>query len=233
VTRSVPTPTRAPLPLPETSPLTPPESFASRLAALGVDIDANAVVRLGDFLARLLAMNEQCNLTAITDPVEAWTRHGLDALSLVPLLADLPAGARVLDMGSGGGVPGIPLAITRPDLRFTLVDATAKKTAFLVAVAEALRLDNVTVINARAEELASGELQRSFDVVTARAVAKLAALLPWTAPFAKARGRLLLIKGERADQELADAAKALRRFRCTHERTVQTPTGRLIVLRAD
>ncbi|NUO50097.1 MAG: 16S rRNA (guanine(527)-N(7))-methyltransferase RsmG [Polyangiaceae bacterium] len=178
-------------------------------------------------------MNEQVNLTAITDPVEAWTRHGLDALSLVPLLADLPAGARVLDMGAGGGVPGIPLAIARPDLRFTLVDATAKKTAFLVAVAEALGLDNVTVINGRAEELASGELERAFDAVTARAVAKISGLLAWTAPFAKSRGRLLFIKGQRADQELADAAKALRRFRCTHERTVETPTGRVVVLRAD
>jgi 16S rRNA (guanine527-N7)-methyltransferase len=178
-------------------------------------------------------MNEQINLTAITDPTEAWTRHGLDAFSLVPLLADLPAGARVLDMGSGGGVPGIPLAIARPDLRFTLVDATAKKTAFLVAVADAVGLDNVTVINARAEELTSGDLRRAFDAVTARAVAKIAALLPWTAPFAKAGGRLLFIKGERAGQELADAAKALRRFRCTHERTVQTQTGRVVVLRAE
>ncbi len=233
MTRPAPTSPRAPLPLPETSPLSPPESFAANLAAIGADIDQAAITRLGDFLARLLAMNEQVNLTAITDPTEAWTRHGLDAFSLVPLLADLPAGARVLDMGSGGGVPGIPLAIARPDLRFTLVDATAKKTAFLVAVADALGLDNVTVINARAEELTSGDLRRAFDAVTARAVAKIAALLPWTAPFAKAGGRLLFIKGERAGEELADAAKALRRFRCTHERTVQTQTGRVVVLRAE
>src|SRR5690349_15133010 len=102
VTRSA-SPPRAPLPLPETPPLSPPESFASGLAAIGASVDTAAISRLGDFLARLLAMNEQCNLTAITDPVEAWTRHGLDALSLLPLLADLPAGARVLDVGSGGG----------------------------------------------------------------------------------------------------------------------------------
>src|SRR5690606_12135457 len=114
-----------------------------RLAAIGVALDDVAIGRLGDFLARLLAMNEQVNLTSITDPDGAWTRHALDALTLVPHLADLPAGARVLDVGSGGGVPGIPLAIARPDLRVTLVEATEKKCAFLRGVADAIGLPGV------------------------------------------------------------------------------------------
>ncbi len=230
VTRTPAPPARPPLPLPAPAPLAPPEGFAAELAAFGVTVDAPTVARLGDFLARLLAMNELVNLTAITEPAEAWSRHVLDALTLVPLLAELPAGARVLDMGSGGGVPGIPLAILRADLRFTLVDATAKKAAFLTAVASALHLDNVSVVCARAEDLARGDLRRSFHVVTARAVAKLGTLLAWTAPFAKPQGRLLLIKGARADQELAAARGALRRFGCTHERTMNTPTGRVLVL---
>jgi 16S rRNA (guanine527-N7)-methyltransferase len=224
-------PRRPPLALPVPVPLAAPADLHDRLAAIGVTLASEHVTRLGDYLARLLAMNEQVNLTRITDPAEAWERHVLDALTLVPHLADLPAGARVLDVGSGGGVPGIPLAIARPDLRVTLVEATEKKVAFLRAVANVLGLTQVDAIADRAERLAETDLRGSFDVVTARALAKLTALLPWTAPFARRGGRLLLIKGAQADKELADARHALRRFHCTHERTERTPTGRIVVLR--
>jgi 16S rRNA (guanine527-N7)-methyltransferase len=221
---------RPSLPLPAVAPLAAPADFTDRLAQLGVTLDDAALRKLGTFLALLLAMNEQVNLTAITEPAEAWSRHALDALSLVPLFADLPAHARVLDVGSGGGVPGIPLAIARPDLEVTLLDATEKKVAFLRAAAAEVGLPNVDAVCGRAEEV---HFDHGFDVVTARAVAKLPTLLAWTAPFAKKGGRLLLIKGERADIELRDAAKMLRRFRCEHEKTVQTPTGRIVVLRVD
>ena len=223
-------PRRPPLPLPVVAPLTAPADFADRLAELGVTLDDVARAKLGTFLALLLAMNEQVNLTAIVEPSAAWSRHVLDGLSLVPLLADLPAGARVLDVGSGGGVPGLPLAIARPDLSFTLLDGTEKKVALLCAAIAELGLANVEAVCGRAEDVDFGE---RFDVVTARAVAKLPTLLEWTAPFAKEGGRLLLIKGERADLELRDAAKMLRRFRCAHERTVQTPTGRIVILRVE
>ena len=219
---------RAPLPLPAAAPLAPPPDFDERVAALGVTLAPDAVAQLGAFLAFLLAMNEHVNLTAITDPNEAWSRHVLDALTLAPLLADLPAGARVLDVGSGGGVPGIPLAIARPDLRVTLLDATEKKVAFLRAVVAELGLANVDAVCGRAEEV---ELGAVFDVVVARAVAKLPTLLGWTAPFAKRGGQLLLVKGERAEIELKEATKRLRQLRCEHERTVATPTGRILVLR--
>lgn len=195
-----------------------------------MSLSAPTVARLGDYLARLIAMNELVNLTSITDPAEVWTRHALDALTLVPHLTSLQEGAKVLDVGSGGGVPGIVLAIARPDLRVTLVDATEKKVAFLAAVAGALGLERVTAIAGRAEKLAEGPMCATFDVVTARALAKVGALLPWTVPFVKPGGRLLLIKGERAEQELVAARRALVHFRCTHDRTVLTPTGRVVVL---
>lgn len=219
---------RAPLPLPAAAPLAPPPDFDARLAELGVSLAPGAVTQLGAFLAFLLAMNEHVNLTAITEPTEAWSRHVLDALTIAPLLADLPAGARLLDVGSGGGVPGIPLAIARPDLHVTLLDATEKKVAFLRAVVAELGLTNVDAVCGRAEDV---DLGATFDVVAARAVAKLPTLLGWTAPFAKRGGRLLLIKGERAEIELKEAAKRLRQLRCEHERTVATPTGRILVLR--
>lgn len=221
-------PRRSPLPVPDVAALAIPADLGSSLAAIGVTLEDAAIGKVASFLALLIAMNEQVNLTAITEPAAAWSRHALDALSLVPALADLPAGASVLDVGTGGGVPGIPLAIARPDLRFTLLDATEKKIAFVRAAAAKLGLANVDAVAGRAEEAG---FDRSFDVVAARALAPIKKLLAWTAPFAKPGGRLVLIKGERAETELHEAAKELRRFRCTHERTSLTPTGRIVVLR--
>jgi 16S rRNA (guanine527-N7)-methyltransferase len=219
---------RAPLTLPSPAPLAPPEDWPSRLASIGVALAPETVATLGDFLARLLAMNAQMNLTAITTPAEAWTRHILDALTLLPALRALRTGARVVDVGSGGGVPAIPLAIALPELRFTLVEATQKKAWFLTEVSRALRLGNVTVHPERAEVLASGPLARSYDAVTARAVAKLDALLPWTAPLARPGAMLLFIKGARADEELREARKIAARLDCRHHSTTLTSTGRVV-----
>jgi 16S rRNA (guanine527-N7)-methyltransferase len=225
-------PKRAPLSLPPATPLAVPGDFDAALAGIGVTLPQTAIARVADYLGLLRAMNEHVNLTAITEPDAMWTRHALDALTIVPLLEKLPAGGALADVGSGGGVPGIILAIARPDLRVTLIEATEKKAAFLVAVAAALQLENVAVEAARAEDLTRGAHARAFDVVTARAVAKVRALLPWTFPFVKPRGRLIFVKGERAPIELADARRDLARLGCTHERTITTPTGRLVILRA-
>ena len=206
-----------------------PPWFAEGLAEIGVSIDDATRERLGAYLARLFATNEVMNLTSITDLDEAWRKHVLDALTIVPLLAKLPAAAQVADVGSGGGVPGIPLALARPDLRFVLVEATRKKAAFLEAVAAELKLSNVRVVADRAETLAA--TKPAFDAVTARAVASLDVLIGWTAPLVRRGGRLFLIKGQRADAELLAAKKALARFHCAHERTIATPTGRIVVLR--
>ena len=222
---------RAPLPLLERPPLEPPATFIASLSALGVSLDASMLGKLGSYLARLLAMNEQMNLTGIVDPHEVWEKHALDALTILPELRSLPRGARVVDVGSGGGVPGIPLAIARPDLRVTLIEATKKKCEFLAAISDALELDGLEVRAARAEDLVRGELRGAFDAVTARAVAPLVRLLPLTAPFAKPGGLVVLIKGQRADEELLQAEKVLRKERVRHEHTRQMTTGRVVVLR--
>jgi 16S rRNA (guanine527-N7)-methyltransferase len=221
---------REPLSLPPVPGLEVPEGMGERLAAIGANVSAGCLVTVGHYLARLLAMNERMNLTSVTDTPSAWERHAFDALSLVPHLAAVPAGGRLVDVGSGGGIPGIVLAIARPDLQITLIEATQKKAHFLSAVNAELKLANVDVRAERAEKLAEGPLARQFDVVTARALARLASLIPLTAPFARADGRLLLIKGQRAGEELAEATAALAAHRMRHETTVATPTGRIVIL---
>ena len=222
---------RPAIPLPIPAPLTPPEGFAARLTAIGVTLDEATIVRLGDFLARMLAMNELMNLTAIKDPVEAWEKHILDALTLFPHLAELSAGARLVDIGSGGGIPGIPLAIVRPDLQVTLVEATLKKATFLTAVSAALGLTNVSVRAERAEQLGKGDLRGMFDAVTARAVGRLVMLVPLTSPFARPGGLVLLVKGQRAEEEIAEASWVLGRQRVSLVKTLPTPTGKIVILR--
>lgn len=138
------------------------------------------------------------------------SRHVPEAVALAHLLPEGPL--RVLDVGTGGGFPGMVVAITRPDLVVTLLDATRKKTAFLEQVATDLGL-SVQVRTGRAEELArEAELAGSFDLVTARAVAALDRLLPWTLPFLRPGGHLYAVKGERWQEELEAASEALRRL---------------------
>lgn len=218
------------IPLPEVAALTAPEGFEARLLGLGVRVAPEELAKIGNFLALLVAMNDRMNLTAIVEPAAAWERHALDALSLVPELAALPAGARVADLGSGGGVPALPLAIVRPDLAFTLVESTRKKAAFLADAAHALELTHVTSLAERAEAVGRGPLRGTFDAVTARALARLADLVPLAAPLLRPLGRMLFIKGQRADAELAEAAPLLARLRIRHLATRPTPTGRIVVL---
>lgn len=221
--------TRPPLDLAEVEPLSPPDGFVARLEAAGLSVPEPTLRELGAYLAGLLAMNTRMNLTSVRDPEAAWDRHILDSLTLLPLLADVASGARLVDVGSGGGLPALPIAIARPDLRVTMVESTKKKAQFLRTISQRLGLSGVVVKGERAEQL--HKFRRGhFDVATARAVARLSKLIPLTAPLVKRGGRLLLIKGQRAPEELADAKKALRQAGLQHAETVLTPTGRVVVL---
>ena len=222
--------TRDQLLLPTVPGLAAPDGFHGRVTALGLTLGDSQIVLLGDYLARLLAMNQRMNLTAIVDPSEAWIRHVEDALYLGPMLSDLAKGARIADVGSGGGLPAIPLAIAFPDLLFSLIESTQKKAAFLRDLAAALGLRNVSVLPVRAELVALGRMRGSFEVITARAVAKLSLLVPLTAPLLRDGGRMLFIKGQRVDEELALAAAAILDAHMIHRDTIATPTGRVVVL---
>jgi 16S rRNA (guanine527-N7)-methyltransferase len=160
------------------------------------------------YLDLLVEVNARMNLTRITDRESARVLHIADALTL---LAFLPRGAhRLADVGSGGGVPGIPLAIARPDARVALIESTQKKAAFLEETARALNLSNVRVLPVRAEDAARGAERESFDVVTARAVGALDTLLEWCMPLLRTRGRVLAMKGQKAAAEIPEAAKIAR-----------------------
>ena len=212
-------------------PLPAPPEFLAQAAELGIAFEAGEVEKLGRFLALLLHANTRMNLTAIKEPGEAWQRHILDALTLLAPLAELPEGASVIDIGTGGGVPGVPLAIVRPDMRFTLLDATAKKTAFVRAAMDMLGVEHGSVVTARAEQAARDPQHRdTYDAAIARAVGPMATIAELATPFVKPGGVALLIKGEKAGEELIAAKAALHMLLSAHAGTLDTPTGRIVVL---
>jgi 16S rRNA (guanine527-N7)-methyltransferase len=149
-----------------------------------------------------------------------WERHVLESVALSQLLPSPGSAATLLDVGSGGGFPGMVIAIMRPDLEVTLLDSRRKKTVFLQETAQTLGLSSV-VLHGRAEEFAQQEEYRSrYDLVTARAVAPMHRLLAWTVPFLAPGGLLYAVKGVRWREELEEAEAALQRHRV---RIVFTP----------
>ncbi len=170
-------------------------------------------VRYAELLAEWNAT--RMNLTRRLSPPDIAVKHFLDSLALLTVQTP-PINARVLDVGTGAGLPGLALKIARPDLRVTLLDGTAKKLTFCRAVADDLGLENVEILHARAEDAAKfPKIAGQFDWVTARAVASLEKLLPWLAPFAAPAGLLLSLKGMAADSELAAARPAAKRLGLT------------------
>lgn len=154
----------------------------------------------------LLEENEKYNLTAITEPDKIILNHYADCAALAKVL---PKGASVADVGCGAGFPTLPVAILRPDLKITGIDSTAKRINYVNMAAEALGLENVTAIAARAEELGAGEYRERFDIVTARAVAAMRVLAELCLPLVKVGGQMIAMKGKNAEFELSDAKKAL------------------------
>lgn len=183
-----------------------------------------AVERLASFASMVRASPH--NLLSARALEEIESRHIPECLGLAAML---PANAGVLDVGTGGGFPGMVVAIARPDLRVTLLDSTSKKVGFLAAAARELGID-VATLDGRSEDLVNTR-RASVDVVTARAVAPLRRLLSWTLPWLRPGGALYAVKGERWERELRDAVGVIRR---TGARVVEvtepgTPrsTGRL------
>jgi 16S rRNA (guanine527-N7)-methyltransferase len=157
----------------------------------------------------LIEWNGRFNLTAITDPAEILFKHFLDSASILAVY-DKPR-ARVLDIGTGAGFPGLPLKILRPQWRIVLLEATGKKVTFLRHIIQTLELSEIEAVQGRAEELAHQQTYRaSFDLVTARAVASLPVLLEYAAPFCRVGGQIILPKKGDVSEELAQGKLAAR-----------------------
>lgn len=173
------------------------EELAQGALELGVEISPKQQEQLLAYLALLIKWNKAYNLTAVRDPDEMVSRHLLDSLSVVPYVLD--AGDNWLDVGSGGGMPGIPLAILFPERRFTLLDSNGKKTRFLIQVKLELKLANLEVIHSRVEAF---KPPQPFSGVVSRAFSSLEDFANWTRHLGDGQSQWLAMKGVHPDDEL-------------------------------
>ena len=182
-----------------------PESLL-REGLSGWGLAADAAPRLLEFSDRLLEKNRVMNLTAITDPVDVVTLHLLDCAVLLRM-EDF-RGKRVVDVGTGAGFPGMPLRLLEPDFDLTLLDSLGKRVAFLQEVCNAMALQRVTCVHARAEEFAAQERER-FDLAVSRAVAPLNVLCELSLPLVRVGGSFLAMKSVDCGEELQSAKSAI------------------------
>ncbi len=181
--------------------------FFKEAEKLNIHIDNTASLKFEDYYKKLVEVNEVMNLTSITEHDEVYNKHFLDSLSLA-LYLDLSKEQTLLDVGSGAGFPSIPLAIVSNNIKVTIIDALNKRINFLNDLSKELKLDNVLALHIRAEEYAK-EKRNSFDVVTARAVARLNVLTELCLPLVKVGGVFLAMKASDSEEELNEAKNAI------------------------
>jgi 16S rRNA (guanine527-N7)-methyltransferase len=168
-----------------------------------------------DFAAHLAEQGEELGLIGPLEAGRLWSRHLLNCALVAPLLR---RGARVADVGSGAGLPGLVLAVACPDVELVLIEPMERRTAWLLAETERLALDNVTVLRARAEDAVDAG---PFRQVTARAVKSLSKLVPMTVPLVSDGGELLFLKGARVHEEIIEARAVLRRHRIVEHEVLE------------
>jgi len=181
-------------------------ALAGGIKALGLDLDATAQTKLSAYVALLEKWNRTYNLTAIREPERMVTLHVLDSLAVLPHLPHATP-LRVVDIGTGGGLPGIPLAIARPAWHVALLDSSRKKAAFLRQAAAELGLQNVEVVACRAEDYAPATL---FDVAISRAFSDLSRFSAVARHLVASSGKLIAMKGVYPREEMAHLPKAVR-----------------------
>jgi 16S rRNA (guanine527-N7)-methyltransferase len=184
------------------------------LARLAYRLDDGVIERLERYRDLIVAATREFNLTALRDPDAIDRRHIVEAVAFVEDLEHLgllPSGAAMLDLGTGAGLPGIPMKLVRPDLRLALLESEAKKCAFLRTVVSDLDLDDTDVLEGRAEDFGRDPAHREcYDLVVARAVAPLPVLVEYALPFLRVGGHLAGTKGSALPGEVARSGRALR-----------------------
>lgn len=185
------------------------ELLKSGAAEFGVQFDNSALERFDKYAAMIIETNKVMNLTSITEPRDIVVKHFIDSLSLFSAV-ELAKGAKVIDVGTGAGLPGVAMLIARPDLSVTLLDSTKKKLEFLKTVLTELDLAAST-FHARAEEAGrKPEYREKFDLAVARAIANLNELSEYCLPFVKLSGKFIAMKGSVVKDELNGAKQAIR-----------------------
>ncbi|MBC8519434.1 MAG: 16S rRNA (guanine(527)-N(7))-methyltransferase RsmG [Gammaproteobacteria bacterium] len=161
---------------------------------MGVDLTASDQQQIERYLQLLTRWNRVYNLTAIRDPAKMVTHHILDSFSVIPFLS----GKRIVDLGSGAGLPGIPIAIMHPDMEVVMVDSNIKKSRFIQQAILELGLSNASVVHSRVEDIVEGQ---PFDTVVSRAFTSLSNFLVTSLPLLKAGGRAVAMKGKWPEEE--------------------------------
>ncbi len=185
---------------------------------LEIKVNGAQAEKFQRYLELLLEWNENINLTAITDPHEAVIKHFVDSLTFIKTV-QIKGGAKLIDVGTGAGFPGIPIKIMRPDVELTLLDGLNKRLLFLKEVAKELNFE-ANFVHKRAEEAGKmKEMREKYDIATARAVARMSTLCEYCIPLIKMKGQFVAMKGPGLEDELAEAENAMEILGCQLEKT--------------
>jgi len=181
--------------------------LVEKLYKINIEITEEQVQQFYNYMNLLIEWNEKINLTAIIEPEDIILKHFVDSLTVAKMI---PEGAKVADIGTGAGFPGLPIKILKPDAEVFLIDSLNKRIKFLDEVIRSNNLKNVSAIHARAEEIGHNkEYRGACDVVVSRAVAKLNVLLEYMMPLVKLGGKCICLKGPNVEEELEEAKNAI------------------------
>lgn len=186
------------------------ESMREKSMVLGIGFSVEQLDKFYKYMELLIEWNQKINLTAIIEPEEIILKHFIDSITI---LKYIEKDAKIVDVGTGAGFPGIPVSIMRPDLKITLVDSLNKRLIFLQEVIKELNLKNIEIIHSRAEEFGQNKKYReNFDIATSRAVANLSTLSEYLIPLVKIEGKVISMKAADANNEINDAKNAIEIF---------------------
>lgn len=182
--------------------------FKTQMKAFGLPCSDQVAHDFYQYYVHLIKTNKFLNLTAITEAHEVVVKHMIDSLSCYDSLI-FKDGVSIIDVGTGAGFPGIPLAIYNRNLKITLFDSLQKRLRFLEEVKDILHLNNVSTLHGRAEDMSHKKYREAFDIATSRAVARLPILAEWVLPYVKEGGYFISLKGAAYEDEIVEASNAL------------------------